>query len=159
RVGRREHELHVAFDVRLDGPAVDADGVVEVAALEDVLMGQRVLAANAARFADAELRCDLDDVGVVESRSDALDELKDVPALPTALDLAVRELPGVDAVDRCAVGILDLRHVRAPFNRVALRPEHRLLAGEAAAGGFGLVHQPRNELPRATGLIGIDAVD
>src|SRR5690606_547811 len=133
----REHELHVALDVRLDRPAVDADRVVEVAAAEDVVLGQHVLADEAPRLADADLRRDLDDIRVLEAGRHALDELEDVPALTPPLDLAVAELAGIDAADRRAVRVLDLRQVRAPFDRVALRPNDRLLARELPAFALG----------------------
>src|SRR5262249_28798320 len=88
------------------------------------------------------------------------DELEYIPALATALDLAVAELLGVDAADGGAVGVLDLREVGAPLDRIALRAHDRLLAREAAAGlALGLVHQLRDQLPGASGLGRVDAVD
>ena len=90
--------------------------------------------------------------GLFESRRDFLDELKDVPALPSPFDLAVAQLVGIDAADGSAVGILDLREIRAPLDRVALRAHDRLLARKLAAFLLGLVHELWNQLPGAARL-------
>src|SRR5690606_13293396 len=88
-----------------------------------------------------------------------LDELEHVPALAPPFDLAVAQLARVDAADRGAVRVLDLRKVRAPLDRIALRAHDRLLAWKAPARLFGFVHQRRDQLPRAPGPLGVDAVD
>ena len=44
-------------------------------------------AGDAARLADAELRRDVDDIGVPEARHAALEELKEIQRLAAALDL------------------------------------------------------------------------
>ena len=53
---RREAEDHVAGDMLLDRPAIDADGILESGAAEHVVAAQHVAADHAARLADAELR-------------------------------------------------------------------------------------------------------
>src|SRR5690606_21047023 len=98
----REHEFHVALDVRFDGPALHADRVAEIAAREHVLFRQLVLAPDAPRLPDTELRRDLDDVGVLKAGRVLLDELEDVPALSPPFDFAVAELSRVDAADGAA---------------------------------------------------------
>ncbi len=156
---RREHEFHVAFDVRFDGPALHADRVGEVAAAQDVGIGQDVLATYPASFANADLRRDLDDVGLIESRRRFLDELEHVPALPAAFDLAVGQLACVDAADGRAVRVLDLGEVGAPFDRIALRADDRFLARKDAPALLGFLHELRHELPSAPGFDGIHTVD
>src|SRR4051812_43952282 len=70
-----KNKLTVAGDGGLDRPAVDADGVGEVDAIEYVVLREHVFAAPPPRLADADLRRDLDDVGVLEARGGAADEL------------------------------------------------------------------------------------
>ena len=89
-------------------------------------------AGDAARLADAELRRDVDDVGVREARRLALQELEELADLAAALDLAGGQLVGVGAVERAAVRLLQLRDVDAPFDRILLRPHDRALARKFA---------------------------
>jgi hypothetical protein len=65
----------------------------------------------------------------------------------------------VDAADGRAVWILDLREVRAPLDRIALRPHDRLLAREGAAALLGFLHELRHELPGSPRLLRVHAVD
>src|SRR5262249_39232484 len=153
----RKNELHVARDVSLDRPAVDADGVGEIGAVEHVVLAQHVFAANPPRLADADLRRDLDDVRLLEAGRGAADELESVPALAPPLDLAVGELVGVDAAPRAAVGIADLGEVGAPFDRVRLRAHDRLPAREAPATALCFLHQLRNPVPGLACLRRVDA--
>src|SRR6266850_3690993 len=142
-----------------DRPAVHADAVGEVGAIEHIVLGQLVFAAHAAGLADADLRRDLGDVGALEAGRRLADELEGVPHLPAPLDLAPGELPGVDPAHGGAVGIADLREVGAPFDRVGLRPHDRLLAREAPAFALGLLHQLGDALPGLARLLRIDAAD
>ena len=54
-----EKKLDVTCDVRFYGPAVDADRIVEVAIAQDVVLTELIFAKDPARFANADLRCDL----------------------------------------------------------------------------------------------------
>ena len=64
-----------------------------------------------------------------------LDEVEHVQHLPAALQLAVGELVDVGAVDGAAVRVVELGEVGAPLQRVALRPDDRLLARERVRAG------------------------
>ena len=115
--------------------------------------------SDAPRLADADLRRDLDDVGLLEARRAFLDELEHVPALLAAFDLAVRKLARVDAADGRAARVLDLREVGAPLDRVALRPNDRLLARKrrprfsASSMSFGTSSHARPALTGSTPLM------
>src|SRR6185312_7844321 len=100
---------HAAGDMVLDRPAVDADGVRKARAGNDIVGGQLVLSHNPPRFAYAELRRDVDDIGVGESGRLALEKLEEGERLLAALDLAGAQFAGVGAVDRAAIRALHLR--------------------------------------------------
>src|SRR5262245_28793211 len=53
-----EAEFDISSDMFLHWPAVDADGVWKIHAIEDVVFGEQVFAAHAARLPDADLRRD-----------------------------------------------------------------------------------------------------
>ena len=53
---RKRHSRAPVGDVQLDRPCGATDAVVEVAAAEHVVLGERVATANATRLADAEAR-------------------------------------------------------------------------------------------------------
>ena len=111
----------------------------KLGAADDVVAGQHVLADQPARLADAELRRDLEQVGVLEAGNARAQEAQVVDRLAPALDLARRERARIGAVDRRAVGVLQLRDVDAPLAAVALRPHDRAAAREAElAGRLGL---------------------
>src|SRR6185437_15474113 len=147
---------HVAGDMVLDRPAVDADGVHKARAGNDVIGGQLVLSHNPPRFAYAELRRDVDDIGVGESGRLALEKLEEGERLLAALDLAGAQFAGVGAVDRAAIRALHLRDIDAPFVGVFLRPHDRALARKLHAAFFGLFHQRRDGAPGLAGALGID---
>src|SRR5215469_9194977 len=67
-------ELNGACHVRLDRPAVHADRVGEVCAAEHVVLGELVGPDDAASLADADLRRDVHDVGVLEAGRPVSDE-------------------------------------------------------------------------------------
>src|SRR5438445_11355942 len=137
----------VALHVRLDRPRVHADRVVEARALEDVALSKLVVADDAPRLAHADLRCDLEDVGLLESRLFAK-EREEVDDLAPALELGAAELLGVRRVDCAAVGIRELRHVHAPFRRILLRTDDRRLARKFPARALRLRHPLRHLRPR-----------
>ncbi len=157
---RRPAPLDVAGDVQLERPAVDADRVGEARAADDLVAAQDVLADEAPRLADADLRRDLEQVGVLEARDARAQEAQVVDRLAPAFDLAARERARVGAVDRAAVGVLQLRDVDAPLARVALRPDDRAAAREAElAGRLGFVHARGNRPPRFAGARVVDGAD
>jgi hypothetical protein len=144
---RRELEDHVARDMRLDRPAVDADGIIEGCAAQHVLAAELVAADDPTCFADAKRRRQVDDVGFLESGHRA-QEFKSLHRLAAALDFAAREIVGFDAVDGPAVVARELREVHPPFDGRALRPHDRGLARKSVrAGGLGLLHQLRDRPP------------
>src|SRR6185437_2302140 len=96
-------ELDRARHMRLHRPAVHADGVAEVRAAEYVVLGELIGADDAARFADADLRGDVDDVGVFEAGRAVLDEGERVERLLAAGQLTPGQLVHVRPVDRAAV--------------------------------------------------------
>jgi hypothetical protein len=61
-------QTHVTGHVHLQRPAVDADGVVEIDAVEDVFAGQDMPAEEPAGLPDPKLGCGVHDVGFFESR-------------------------------------------------------------------------------------------
>src|SRR5262249_27902039 len=117
-----------------------------------------ILTGDAARFANAELRRRIDNVGVAEAWRFALEEVEERRGLLAAFDLARRQLIGLGAVERTAVRPLHLRDVDAPFDRISLRPHHGAHAREFHATSSGRIHQLRNALPGIARGRGIDAI-
>src|SRR5215831_6434558 len=144
----RPEPLHIARDVVLDRPAVNADGIRKVRARNHVVTGQLVAAGDAAGLPDADLRRDVDDVGLGKTRYIALEKIEIRARLPAAFDLAPTQVVGVGAVERPAVRRLELRDVDPPFLRIALRPHDCALAGKPCALALGLRHQLWNGGPR-----------
>src|SRR5262249_34669769 len=122
----RKLENDVARDMRLDRPAVDADGILERRTAEHVLARELIATHDTARLADAELRWQVDDVGILETRHRA-QELKGLDGLPAPIDLAAREIVGFEPVDGGTIAAFQLREVHAPFDLRALRPHDRAL--------------------------------
>jgi hypothetical protein len=155
---RRKPEDHVAGDMGFHRPAVDADRILKTGAAEHVLAREHMAADHAPGFADAELRRQIDDVGLFESRHRA-QEIERVERLAAAVDFAAREIVGLEAVDGGAVLARQLRKIHPPLNLRTLRPHDRGLAREMmGTGGFGLLHQRRNRPPGIAGFFRIDAV-
>src|SRR5829696_7976217 len=139
---REEAPSDAALKVQLHRPGVDADGVVEIGAAEDVFAGEEVAALDPPRLADADLGRDLDDVRVLEARHLAREEAEILPHLPAALDLARAQLQRIGAVHGAAVAVTDLRDVDAPLGLVLLRAHHGAGAREAVgAAARRLVHE------------------
>ena len=113
-----------------------------------------------ARLADAELRRDLEQVGVLEAGHARAQEAQVVDRLAPALDLAAEsERASVPSTAR-AVGVLQLGDVDAPLAGVLLRPDDRAAAREAElAGRLGRVHQRGNRPPRLAGARVVDVAD
>src|SRR5260221_11640667 len=57
-----KYKFHIARDMTLARPAVDADRAGKARAVEHVVLGQHVFAAHPARLADADLRRDVGDI-------------------------------------------------------------------------------------------------
>ena len=146
--------------MQLERPAVDADAVGEAGAAEHVVGAQHVLADQPARLADAELRRDLERIGVFEAGHARPQEAQVVDGLAAALDLAVAQRDGIGAVDGRAVGVLQLGDVDAPLAGVLLRPHDGAAAREAeVAGGLGFVHPRRDRAPGVACSRCIDVAD
>src|SRR3954452_13046079 len=156
---RREGEDDVAGDMGLDRPAIDPDGILERSAAEHVLTAELIAAIDAAGFADAELRRQVDDVGFFKARHGA-QEFERSQRLLAALDLAAGEIVRLDAVDGMAVLARYLRKIYPPFDAGLLRPHDRALARECVgAGGGGLLHQLRNGPPGFACPLRVDVVE
>src|SRR5580704_16536368 len=119
-----------------DRPAVDADGILKRGAGEHVRAGEHMAADDAPSFADAELRRQIDDVGIFESRYRA-QKLERLDRLATAVDLATREIVRLETVDGAAVLAFQLREIDPPFDLRFLRPHDRALARKFVASCFG----------------------
>src|SRR4051812_25821073 len=143
----------------LDRPAIDADCVVKVNAIEDIVLSELILAAHAACLANADLRGDVRDIGALEARCRLTNELERVPHLSAAFELAIGKLACIDAADGAAVGIADLREVGAPLHRIRLGPHDRLLARKFATLLFRSIHQLGDALPGIARLLRVDAAD
>src|SRR5579864_8467965 len=96
-------------------PAVDADRILERGAAEHVLAAEHVAADHAPRLADAELRRQIDDVGFFKTRYRA-QEIEGLDRLAAAVDLAAREVVGLETVDGAAVVALELGKIHPPFD-------------------------------------------
>src|SRR6185312_6988473 len=59
-------KFHIAFQVQLQRPAVDADAVVKTGAAQHIGFGELVLAVHTPGFANADLRRDVHDVRRLE---------------------------------------------------------------------------------------------
>ena len=91
--------------VVLDRGAAQADPVVEGARAEDIVAGQPVVAVDAPRLADADLRAERDERRVLVP-GHAVDEEPDVlERLAPAGDLGLGQEPRVGGVDDAAVGV------------------------------------------------------
>src|SRR4029077_6574069 len=146
-------------DMGLDRPAIDADGILERGAAEHVLAAQHITANDAPRLADAELRRQVDDVGIFEAGHRA-QELERLDRLAAAVDLAARHLVRLESVDGGAIPARNLREIYPPLYVVALRAHDRGLARKfVRACGFRLLHQHRDDPPGLARLLRIDAVE
>ena len=112
---------------------------------QDVVARQRIEPLDAPRFADADLRRDLDDGRLLEARHLGLQEAEVLDDLAPAFDLAVAQLARVDAVHRLALRVADLRDVGAPFARIDLRPQDRAFAREVVGARLAS-RAPRHQL-------------
>ena len=83
---------HVARHMVFDRPAVDADGVGKARAGKHVIGGELVMADDPAGLADAELRRDVDDIGIGEARRLAAQEFEERQRLAPAFDFARRSV-------------------------------------------------------------------
>src|ERR1700755_855466 len=99
---RWELEDHITRDMRLDWPAIDADGIRKRRAAEHIVAAKLIVALDTPGLSDAELRRQIDDVGVLEPGHRA-QECEGLDRLTAALDLAAGEIVRLDAVDRTAV--------------------------------------------------------
>src|ERR1051325_1490710 len=126
-----ETELDVARLVLLHRPAVHANGVRKIGAVEHIVLGELMHAADAPRLANADLWGDVREVRALEARRRFADELERLPDLPASFDFPPGELLGIDAADRGAIRVTQLCEVGAPFDRIRLRAHDRLLARKA----------------------------
>src|SRR5262249_48389478 len=130
---REKAPFDLARDVQFHRPCIDANCVVENSTADDVISGKTVESADPSGFPDSDLRCDLDDMRVLEARYLVFHETEIFLDLPPAFDLTGAELQRVGRVHGAPLGVADLRDVGAPFRRILLRTHDRALAREAVA--------------------------
>ena len=133
----------------------------KLGAADHLVAAQHVLAEQAPRLADAELRCDLEQVRVLEAGHARAQEAQVVDRLAPTFDLAVARatrasVPSTALPSAFFSCVTLTRH--SP--RVALRPHDRAAAREAElAGRLGFVHARGNRPPRFAGARVVDAAD
>src|ERR1700761_9009416 len=151
----------IAGDVIFDRPAVDADCVRKACALKNIVFGELIVADNPARLADAQLRRQIDDIGVGERRNALSEKIERLPDLPAPFDLTIAQLVGIRAVDGASVLVTHLGDVGAPFDAVLLRADDRRLSRKLASSlASRRLHQTAYRLPSPLRFsIAIDVVD
>src|SRR6185437_6939414 len=138
----------VARHMILDRPAIDADRIREAGATQDVFLSQNIISHDATRLANTELRCDIYDVGFAECRHIRTKKLEDFRDLTPSLDLAMRQLNSIGAIDSAAVGVCHLSDIHSPFDIVSLWTDDRRLAWHVTASdALNLCHDRGNRLP------------
>ena len=144
----------------LERPAVDAYAVGEVGAAGHVIAREHIVAHDAAGFAYAHLRGDVEHIAVFETRYARAQESGVVANLPAPLDLAGGKLRRIGAVHGLSGGVADLCDVGAPFGRVFHRPHDGAHARKIEVPlCLRLLHELRDVANGVDGFFRIDVVD
>src|SRR4051812_42829336 len=99
----QELPRHFVSLMTLDGPTVDADRVGEIFAAEDVLLLEAKVAAEPPRLADTDLRCDVEEVSLLESGNVSAKEVEESGRVASSADLTRGKIDRARGVDRTAI--------------------------------------------------------